>query len=291
MKIDGNKIAGEIIDDLKQRIKKLEEKDITPMLAIIIVGENPASLSYVRQKELKAKNVGIKTTIVRLPETALTDKLIKVIQQFSNDNNAHGIIVQQPLPPQINLEQIINAIDPKKDVDGFRLNSLFQMPIAMAVLKILEKVYSYTPRGQSQKRESRQNLQKWLRSKNIVIIGKGETGGKPIIQMLEGMIIPLTIIDCKTKNPKFLTKEADIIISAVGKANILKPQMIKRGVVLISIGISRRESAKLTGDYDQNQVKNIASFYTPTPGGVGPINVAMLLKNLISAAEIQHIDK
>jgi methylenetetrahydrofolate dehydrogenase (NADP+)/methenyltetrahydrofolate cyclohydrolase len=126
---------------------------------------------------------------------------------------------------------------------------------------------------------------KWLKEKKVVIIGKGETGGKPIIQLFEKMKVPLVIIDSKTKKPENLTKNADIIICAVGKANTLKPQMIKKGVVLINIGISRGESAKLMGDYDQNAVKNIASFYTPTPGGIGPINVAMLLKNLVLAAE------
>lgn len=279
MKIDGTQIAQEILDNLKKQVEKLSERNIVPKLAIIQVGADPSSTAYIRQKELRAKEIGVKTLIKRLPAKTSLVNLLKTIEQFNNDKKNGGIIIQQPLPAHINLEKIVNAIDPKKDVDGFHPDSHFQMPIAMAVLKILEKVYIYTPRVQSRFRE-------WLKSKKIAVIGKGETGGKPVIQMLEKMKIPFALIDSKTEKPENLTKTADIIISAVGKANILKPQMIKQGVILIDIGISRGESAKLMGDYDQNEIENIASFYTPTPGGIGPINVAMLLKNLITSAEI-----
>lgn len=278
MKIDGTQIAQEILDNLIKPIGKLEKTNITPHLAIILVGNDSASVAYVKQKELKAASIGIKTTTLHLPNTTSQTSLANAIQQLNNNDKIHGIIVQQPLPLNINVEKIIKTIDPEKDVDGFHQDSHFQMPLAMAVLKILEKIYIYTPRVQSRFRE-------WLKSKKIAVIGKGETGGKPIIQMLEKMKIPFTLIDSKTKSPENLTKTADIIISAVGKANILKPQIIKQGVILIDIGISRGESAKLMGDYDQNEVKNIASFYTPTPGGIGPINVAMLLKNTLIAAE------
>ena len=278
MKIDGKQIANEILEDLKTRIKKLREKKIIPRLAIILVGNNPASVAYVKQKELKAKTIGIKIKTLRLPNNIPQLNLTKAIHQFNNDSNIHGIIVQQPLSTGINLKSIVNAINPTKDVDGFHSDSHYQMPITMTVLKILEKIYTSTPEIQSR-------FVEWLKDKKIVVIGKGETGGKPIIQMFEKMKIPYIAIDSKTKNPESLTKTADIVISAVGKTNILKPQTLKRGVILIGIGISRGESARLMGDYDQNEIKNIASFYTPTPGGVGPINVAMLLKNLIIASE------
>lgn len=277
MKINGRVIAEQIFEELKIGVKKLRKKNITPRLAIILVGNDPSSIAYVKQKELKAKEIGIKTIIKRFSSEISQNDLITTIQQFNNDSNIHGIIVQQPLPTHINVEKIINSVNHEKDVDGFHPNSHFQMPIAMSVLEILKKVYIYTPRVQSQFRD-------WLKKKKIVVIGKGETGGKPVITMFGKMKIPHILIDSKTENPQNLTKKADIIICAVGKPNIIKPQMLKNGVALIGIGISRERSAKLTGDYDQDKIENIASFYTPTPGGVGPVNVAMLLKNLVEAA-------
>jgi len=277
MKIDGKQIAQEILDNLKKQTEKLKEKHIYPKLAIILVGNDPSSVSYINQKEIKADLIEAKTTIKHFPSDTSTAALLKAIKGFNDDDKVHGIIVQQPLPKHINLKRIVDAIDPKKDVDGFHPNSHFQMPINMAVLKILEKVYINTPNLESR-------FIDWLKDKKIVILGKGETGGKPIIKLFEKMKIPVTSIDSKTEKPENLTQNADIIISAVGKANILKPQMIKEGVALIGIGISRGKSAKLMGDYDQNEAKNIASFYTPTPGGIGPINVAYLLKNLVDAA-------
>lgn len=281
VKIDGNEIANDLLDELKKRVEKLQEAKITPHLAIILVGNDPGSVAYVSQKKIKAELIGIKTTIKNFPSETSMSELLSKIQEFNDDKSVHGIIVQQPLPIQINLKEIISAINPEKDIEGFHSDSHFQMPIAMAVLKILEKVYT-----------SASNIQlrfvEWLKSKNIVVIGKGETGGKPIIQMLEKMKVSLATIDSQTKNPENLTTKADIIISAVGKGNTLKPEMIKAGVALIGIGIARGESAKLMGDYDQNEVKNIASFYTATPGGIGPINVAMLLKNTVAAAEKQE---
>jgi len=278
MKIDGKQIAQEILEKLKTQAEKLKKRHIYPKLAIILVGDDPSSVSYINQKEIKADSIGIKTIMKHFPSNASTATLLESIEQFNNDKNIHGIIVQQPLPEHIDLEKIINAINPGKDVDGFHKNSHFQMPITMAVLKILEIVYTQDSSIQSR-------FPDWLKNKKIVVIGKGETGGKPIFKMFEKMKTSVKLIDSKTENPENMTQKADIIISAVGKPNILKYEMIKRGVVLIGIGISRGESAKFMGDYDQNEVKNIASFYTPTPGGIGPINVAYLLKNLVDAGE------
>ena len=278
MKIDGRQIAQDILNNLKTRAEELKKKNIHPKLAIILVGDDPSSVSYINQKEIKADLIGIQTIIKHFPSATSTADLLESIGQFNNNKDIHGIIVQQPLPKQINRESIINAIDPKKDVDGFRSDSNFQMPIVSAVLKILEIVYSQT-------NETRISLINWLKNKKIVVIGKGETAGKPTIRMFEKMKIPVSLIDSETKNPEDLTKKADVIISAVGKANVLKPEMIKEGAIIIGIGISRSKSAKLMGDYDQNEVKDIVSFYTPTPGGIGPINVAYLLKNLVDAAE------
>jgi len=278
MKIDGRQIASTILKDLKIEVEKLWEKNIIPRLAIILVGEDPASYAYVNQKKIKAELIKTKTTIKHLPSDTSQPELLKTIQQFNNNSNIHGIIVQQPLPPHINIAKITQAIDPQKDVDGFHPNSNFEMPIALAVLRILEEIYAYTPRVQSQ-------LTDWLKDKNIVVIGKGETAGKPTIQIFVKMKIEPSIIDSKIKNPEEITKKADIIISAVGKPNIVKPNMIKKGVVLISIGLHKGLDGKLKGDYNEEKIKDIVSFYTPTPGGVGPVNVAMLFKNLIESAK------
>jgi methylenetetrahydrofolate dehydrogenase (NADP+) / methenyltetrahydrofolate cyclohydrolase len=278
MKIDGKEIAQNILKDLKKRIYELSKQNVVPSVAIIIAGNDPSSIAYINQKKINANFIGAKTTVKKFSSETPTLAILTTIKEFNTDRSVHGIVIQQPLPPHVNLKEIIKAVNPKKDIDGFLPDSHFQVPISMAVLKVLEKVYITTPRVEPRFLE-------WLNDKNIVIIGKGETGGKPVIQMLERMKIPVTIIDSKTRETKKIIKKADIIISATGKANVIKPQMIKKGVVLIGIGISRSESAKLMGDYDQNKIKNIASFYTPTPGGVGPINVAMLLKNLVQSAE------
>lgn len=278
MKIDGKEIAQEILDNLKKQVEKLKKKNIYPKLAIIIAGDDSSSVAYINQKKINADLIGIQTLIKKFSASAKTSELLRTIQKFNNNNNIHGIIVQQPLPKNIDLRKIINTVDPMKDVDGFVPNSHFQVPIAMAVLKVLEKIYLNTPKIQTRFIE-------WLKNKKIAIIGKGEAGGKPVITMFQKMIIPFSIIDSQTNNPENITKRSDIIISAVGKNSILKPHMLTKNVALIGIGISRDKSAKLTGDYDQNEIKNIASFYTPTPGGIGPINVAMLLKNVVIAAE------
>lgn len=267
MKIDGKQIANIIFQDLKIKVKKLQEKNIIPHLAIVLVGDDPASLAYVNQKKIKAEQIGAKITLYQYPNSVTTKTLLDCFNDLNHLSKMHGIIAQQPLPSHINLKEITEAIDPKKDVDGFHPKSKFEPPIFMTVLTLFNQINIY-PQG-----------------KNIVILGKGETGGKPIIKGFEKMGIKPLVIDSKTSNPLPITKKADIIISAVGKSNVIKPDMIKKGVILISIGLSKGSDGKLHGDYNEEEIKNKASFYTPTPGGVGPVNVAMLLKNLVTAAE------
>lgn len=264
MLINGKEIARKILSDLKLKIQK---QGVIPHLAIILIGNDPASKAYVNQKKLKAEAVGIKTIIKRCSTDVSQSNLLSTIQQFNNNNNVHGIIVQQPLPSHLNLESITNAIDPGKDVDGFHPESKFQSPISLAVFSIL------------------QSINVFLEGKNIVVIGKGETGGQPVIQALKKMGNNPAVVDSKTENPEVLTKNADVIISAVGKPQVIKPNVIKKGVILISIGLHKGPDGKLHGDYEEPEIKNIASYYTPTPGGVGPVNVAMLLKNLLTACE------
>lgn len=268
MKIDGKAIAQEILDDLQKRVEKLKQKGIIPHLAIILIGDDPASSTYVRQKELKAEYIGAKSTVHRLPTTVSQSELLALTKKLNEDKNIHGIIVQQPLPNHIDTSLIVQTIEPKKDVDGFHPQTKFPMPLAAAVLKILDVT-----------------LSQWLKSQNIVVIGKGETGGRPVIEALRKRGANVTVIDSKTPNPKQLTQNANIIISAVGKENIITKDMISPGVFLISVGLHKGEDGKLHGDYNEKEIEDVASYYTPTPGGVGPINVAMLLENLIAAAE------
>lgn len=279
MKIDGRHIAQEIFVDLTQRVVTLKERNIIPCLAIIFVGDDPASTTYVRQKELKAKLIGAKTRILNYELGIKNEELVKKIKQLNNDKNVHGIIVQRPLPAHINQEEIDNLVNPQKDVDAFLPNSPYEMPCAKAVLCILEKIYAYTPRVLPQ------NFLNWLSSKKIVVIGKGRTGGGPTIQLLKKLGIESKVIDSKTINPELLTINADIIISTVGKPRTIKADNLKQGVILIGVGMSRGKDGRIHGDYEEDEIAKKVLAYTPIPGGVGPVNVAMLLFNLVQSAE------
>lgn len=268
MRIDGKAIAEGIFKNLREKVVALKEKGVAPKLVIILVGDDPASASYVRQKELKSKLVGIETHVEHLPENISQSELLSTTQQYNNDNKVHGLIVQRPLPPGINIEEIDNAVDPQKDVDGFRSDSPFLPPLGIAVFRILEEIPHF-------------------QTKKIVIMGKGKTGGSPVMQVLDRRGVPFLVVDSKTPNPQAITKEADIIISAVGKHNVIKKDMIKNGAALIGVGMHRGVDGKLYGDYEENDIKNTALQYTPIPGGVGPVNVAMLLENVVTAAERQ----
>lgn len=279
MKINGRQIADKILVGLRKRVKKLKEKGTTPHLGIILIGNDPASIAYVKQKVITAEKIGIKTSLFQYSDSISTKDLLSHLFDLNHLKTVHGIIVQRPLPSHIDTDVISKAIDPKKDIDAFHPKSNFEPPIFMAVLEILNSIFlrSILIQGCS--------FINWLKSKKVVVIGKGETGGKPIINMFRKMNIQPEIIDSKTENPKQFIKNADIIISAVGKPNVVKPETIKKNSILISIGLSKGKGGKLHGDYEEKEIKNIASFYTPTPGGVGPVNVAKLLENLIVAAE------
>ena len=294
MKIDGKEISSNISTDLKKQIEKLKKRGITPKLAIIMAGEDSNSAAYVRRKEIKAKEVGIETITKRFPSDTSQYSLLTTIQQFNKDSSIHGIIVQQPLPKEIDEKAVINAVAPEKDIDGFRKDSKYDSPIALAVNKVLEYIFSSNVKlnkknvhlrgGVAPAAHLEGELFQWLHSQTIVVIGKGNTGGKPIIDFFKKIGLKTNVIDTKTRDKKDLLKNADIIISAVGKKDVITPIMIKRKTILIGIGLHKEKDGKLYGDYEEEKVKSIVSFYTPTPGGIGPINVAMLLKNLVTAA-------
>ncbi len=277
MTIDGRIIAQTILDDLRTKVSLLKKKGIIPNVAIIIVGQDPASLAYVRQKELKATSIGAKATVLNYELGITNYELLKTIKKLNDDPLVHGIIVQRPLPPHIDGNAIDLATDAKKDIDAFREDAPYDMPLAAAVIKILEKVYDNIHDSNS--------FTSWLKTKNIVVIGKGQTGGRPVIEKLKKLGLEPAVIDSKTENPEKLTEAADIIISTVGNKNANLPQTLKKNVIMIIVGMYRGTDGKLHGDYEKQTLENIASFYTPVPGGVGPVNVAMLLTNLVEAAE------
>jgi methylenetetrahydrofolate dehydrogenase (NADP+)/methenyltetrahydrofolate cyclohydrolase len=277
MRIDGRAIAGEIFDDLTKRVGELQREGINPHLAVILVGENPSSKTYVHQKELKAGQIGAEISVFRYPASITEQQLLEKIKRLNDDSSIHGIIIQRPLPSHIDEQKVTDATDPTKDVDGFSTLSPFTPPVALAVWRILEEAHLIV--GSSEPFSS------WLQTKQSVILGKGKTAGMPIIQYFQQNNIPLTIIGSKTPDKDSQIKNADIIISAVGKEDLLKPEAIKNGAIVIGVGMFANEEGKLQGDYDQRQISEKTAAYTTIPGGVGPVNVAMLLANLIDASK------
>ncbi|PIR79712.1 MAG: hypothetical protein COU25_03930 [Candidatus Levybacteria bacterium CG10_big_fil_rev_8_21_14_0_10_35_13] len=271
MKIDGKKISEDILNNLKERVGKLKKKRVTPHLYIITFGKNPQTESYLKQKLLKAGQIGAKITIKRFLENSEENKILKLIETLNNDKEIHGIIVQRPLPKNFDNERISLAIIPLKDVDGFHPHSYFQSPVGLAVIKLIESTIP------------NQDIHSFLKSKKIVLIGKGITAGKPIINLFRKLKIKTKVIDSKTRNKQKILKSADIIVSSVGKKIITK-DMIKKGVLLIGVGMHIADG-KLKGDYNEDEIRSKAVFYSPTPGGIGPVNVTMLMKNLIESAE------
>lgn len=308
MRLDGRQIADKLYNDLKKRVAKLKKKNITPHLVVILVGKHPASVAYVTLKQKKGEEIGAKVTILNYPTKVTTEELCKKVKLLNDDPFVHAILIQRPLPEHIDVKKLELLTKPQKDVDGFHPDSPFTLPLPLAVEKVLEEVFQKTQitlkvsksetSGTLALRKSDKSgslnfpsFQNWLQSKNIVLLGKGPTGGGPIIAYLKMLQVKPHLIDSKTTDPEKLMKQADIIISAVGKEHTVKPENLKQGVVLISVGINRGgESKKLHGDYDEESIKNIASYYTPTPGGVGPVNVAMLMENLLVATEKQIKD-
>lgn len=317
MKITGKEIAAKIYEDLQNRVGELKKKNnlpagrqVTPHLTVILVGDDPASVAYVNQKLKWGEFIGAKITIDRFPVSVTFTELTNKIKTLNNDPAVHAILIQRPLPPQIDPHKLELLVSPQKDIDGFHPSSAYTFPLPLAVIKILEEVHklkinrgvasvglpierleSAKPRTKpsdwENARQAPDNLVSWLKTQKIVVLGKGPTGGGPILKYFTKLNLDPTLIDSKTPNPGKLLKQADIIISAVGKPGIITSGQIKKGVILISVGIFRGEDGKLHGDYSESDIENKAAFFTPTPGGVGPVNVAMLMDNLVTAAEKQ----
>lgn len=282
--IDGKSIAQSIREEIKIKTEALKTKGITPCLAVILVGNNPASVSYVTGKQKALAEVGMNDRSVRLPESTTEQELISLIQELNADKSVHGILVQLPLPQHIDEEKIILAIDPAKDVDGFH-------PVNVGNLVIGKKSFlPCTPHGIIVLLK-RMNIE--TDGKSAVVIGRSNIVGKPAALLLARKDLNATVTICHsgTKNIADITRRADILIAAAGRANIVTADMVKEGAAVIDVGVNRIPDAskksgfRLAGDVDFENVKEKAAFITPVPGGVGPMTIAMLMANTLEAAE------
>ncbi|MGH7246233.1 MAG: bifunctional 5,10-methylenetetrahydrofolate dehydrogenase/5,10-methenyltetrahydrofolate cyclohydrolase, partial [Candidatus Levyibacteriota bacterium] len=282
MLIDGKQLAEKIIEDLTKKVRDLEQSSgIIPHLAIILVGDDPASIAYVGQKEKMGKQIGAVVSTYKYPLTISEKELLEHVEFLQNKTDIHGLIVQLPLPKHLDEQIVTNAVNREKDVDGFREDSLYPEPIAAAAIKILEEAHNL----ELEKGKTKTIFTEWLKEKNVVVMGKGKTGGKPIIDILKEYGVEPTVVDSKTKNASIITASADILVCAVGKGTFVHPGMIKKDAILLGIGMHRGNDGKLHGDYDGEEIKDKAAYYTPVPGGVGPVNAAELLVNVVDAAE------
>ena len=273
--IDGKALAAKMQAELKVKVDKLKEADNVPGLAVILVGEDPASQIYVRNKARQATAIGLNSSVVRLPETVTEQELLDLIEQYNQSEQWHGILVQLPLPEHISEEKVLLAIDPEKDVDGFhpmnmgRLWSGNPLMIPSTPAGIMEMFREY-------------NVE--LSGKRAVVIGRSNIVGKPMAQLLMMADATVTIAHSKTENLRELTKEADILVVAIGRDRMIKAEDVKEGAVVIDVGMNRDEDGKLHGDVDFDEVKNVASLITPVPGGVGPMTITMLMEQTVRAA-------
>ena len=274
--IDGKAIAGSIISEVAEKVKKLKEKKIEPKLAVILVGEDAASQIYVRNKEKDCEAAGISAETFKLKADIEEKELILIIDDLNKNKKVHGILVQLPLPKKINEEKITNRIDPEKDVDGLHT-------INMGKLLKGEAPY-FMPCTPSGCMELLLSTGVEIKGKQAVVVGRSNIVGKPMAIMLLSKHATVTICHSRTDNLEEVCKRADILVAAVGKPELIKGSWIKAGAVVIDVGMNRLESG-LVGDVEFKTAKDIVSYITPVPGGVGPMTRAMLVKNTFIAAE------
>ncbi len=275
-RIDGNALSQKLRAEVTSRTAALKAKGITPGLAVILVGENPASQVYVRNKVKACQDSGLHSLLEKYPEDLTEKSLLERIESLNQDPSIHGILVQLPLPKHIDAQKVIEAISPNKDVDGFHIAS------AGALMTGMPGFWPCTPYGCMKMLES---IAYDLQGKHAVVIGRSNIVGKPMAMMLLQKNATVTICHSATRNLKAMTLQADVIVAAVGKRNVLTADMVKPGAVVLDVGMNRNEEGKLCGDVDFEGVEKIASYITPVPGGVGPMTITMLLVNTLEAAE------
>lgn len=280
--IDGKATSQKIKDEIKNEVIKLKQKGITPTLAVILVGDDPASQTYVASKQKACLACQMGSVMHKLSANTTQQELISLIDVLNADDSIDGILVQLPLPKHINTNEILRKIDPKKDVDGFCAQNIgalvsgldgFVPCTPLGIMELL-KQYNINPQGL-----------------NALVIGRSNIVGKPMAALLLNAGATITIAHSKTKNLADLSKNADLIIAAIGKANFIKPEMVKKGAIIIDVGINRLENGKLVGDCDFENLKDKCDFITPVPGGVGPMTIAMLLSNTLKSAKERKLNE
>ena len=273
--IDGKETARKTRERLKEKVDNLKKNGINPKLAVIMVGEDGASKIYVRNKSKACEELGIEFEEFLLDENTTQDKLLSLIEDLNNREDVHGILLQSPISKHLDINEAFRTISPDKDVDGFN-------PINVGKLVLGQETFvSCTPFGVIKLLEE-YNIE--CEGKNAAIIGRSNIVGKPMIQCLLNKNATVTICHSKTKNIKEITKNADILVVAIGKPKFVTQDMVKEGAVVIDVGINRNEEGKVCGDVDFENVKKVAGAITPVPGGVGPMTIAMLMNNIVKAA-------
>lgn len=275
--LDGKAVSQRVKNALKDETEKFVEKyGIKPGLAVVIVGDDPASRVYVNSKKKACAEIGYYSEEHALPESTTEDELLSLVEKLNGDEKIHGILVQLPLPKHIDEEKIINAINPKKDVDAFH-------PVNVG--KIMIGNFDFLPCTPAGVMELINEAGIDLTGKNCVVVGRSNIVGKPQAMLLLHKNATVTICHSKTKNIKEITKNADVLVAAVGRAQMFDGDYIKDGAVVIDVGMNRLENKKLVGDVDFESAEKKASYITPVPGGVGPMTIAMLMKNTLTAAK------
>ena len=277
--IDGKKISAEIRAEITEEVKAMKAEGINPGLAVIIVGENPASQVYVRNKGKACEEVGIYSEIIRMPEETTEATLLEKIDELNARKEISGILVQLPLPKHINEASVIAAISPDKDVDAFSEVNVGKIMIGN------HRFLPCTPAGVMELIK-RSGIE--IAGKQAVVIGRSNIVGKPQAMLLLHANATVTVCHSRTKNLAEVCRTADILVVAIGKADFVTADMVKPGAVVIDVGMNRKADGKLTGDVDYAGVSEVAGYITPVPGGVGPMTITMLLKNTLTAAKEQH---
>lgn len=277
--LDGKQIAKDYRQGLQDQVEALKEKGFTPKLSVILVGNDGASQSYVRSKKKAAEKIGMISEIVHLEETATEEEVLNGLNRLNNDDSVSGILVQVPLPKQVSEQKILEAINPDKDVDGFH-------PINIGKLYIDEQTFvPCTPLGIM---EILKHADIDLEGKNAVVIGRSHIVGQPVSKLLLQKNASVTILHSRSKDMTSYLKDADVIVSAVGKPGLVTKDVVKEGAVIIDVGNTPDENGKLKGDVDYDAVKEIAGAITPVPGGVGPLTITMVLNNTLLAEKMRR---
>ena len=274
--IDGNALSRQLRSQVSERVNALKAKGLTPGLAVILVGENPASQVYVRNKVKACEDTGMHSVLEKYDASMTEAELLARVEALNNDPGIHGILVQLPLPAHMDAQKVIEAISPAKDVDGFHIAS------AGALMTGMAGFWPCTPYGCMKMLES---IGYSLKGKHAVVIGRSNIVGKPMALMLLQQNATVTICHSATPDLKAMTLQADVIVAAVGKRNVLTADMVKPGAVVLDVGMNRDEAGKLCGDVDFDGVRQVASYITPVPGGVGPMTITMLMVNTLESAE------